>query len=128
MAFLSFHSRWCADLKLSQLAILWVFSFLLVSVSNAQTLTDPSLRVNEVVGGLSQPTAMVFIGPGDLLILQKGDGRVRRVINGVLQAGEVLDVAVDTASETWASGRRTSPQLCFKLFCLPLLHAKQQCQ
>jgi len=98
------------------LAILWVFSFLLISVSNAQTLTDPSLRVNEVLGGLSQPTAMVFIGPGDLLILQKGDGRVRRVINGVLQAGEVLDVAVDTASERGLLGVALHPNFASNFF------------
>jgi glucose/arabinose dehydrogenase len=42
---------------------------------------------------------MAFIGPNDILVLQKNDGRVRRVINGVLQAGQVLDVAVDGNSE-----------------------------
>jgi len=41
---------------------------------------------------------MAFIGPGDILVLQKGDGRVRRVINGVLQPEQVLDVAVDNSS------------------------------
>jgi len=65
----------------------------------AQTVTDPRLRVSEVVSGLSQPTAMAFIGPGDILVLQKGDGRVRRVINGVLQPEQVLDVSVDNSSE-----------------------------
>ena len=116
MALLSFHSKGRVELKLCELAILWVVSFLLISVSNAQTLTDPSLRVNEVVGGLSQPTAMVFIGPGDLLILQKGDGRVRRVINGVLQAGEVLDVAVDTASERGLLGVALHPNFASNFF------------
>jgi glucose/arabinose dehydrogenase len=51
------------------------------------------------VAGLSQPTAMAFIGPGDILVLQKGDGRVRRVIDGVLQTDPVLDVAVHNSSE-----------------------------
>jgi len=68
------------------------------------------------VGGLSQPTAMVFIGSGDLLILQKGDGRVRRVINGVLQAGEVLDVAVDTASERGLLGVALHPNFASNFF------------
>ena len=31
---------------------------------------------------------MAFVGPGDILVLQKGDGRVLRVINGVLQPGQ----------------------------------------
>jgi glucose/arabinose dehydrogenase len=42
---------------------------------------------------------MAFIGPGDILVLQKGDGRVRRVIDGVLQTDPVLDVAVHNSSE-----------------------------
>jgi aldose sugar dehydrogenase len=72
---------------------------LVASNGSAQTVTDPALQVTEVVGGLNQPTAMAFIGPGDILVLQKSDGRVRRVNNGVLQPGQVLDVAVDNASE-----------------------------
>jgi hypothetical protein len=52
-----------------------------------QTLNDDKLHVREVASGLVEPTA--FIGPGDILVLQKGDGRVRRIINGVLQPGEV---------------------------------------
>ena len=75
----------------------------------AQTVTDPALQVTEVVGGLSQPTAMAFIGPGDILVLQKGDGRVRRVINGVLQPGQVLDVAVDSSSERGLLGIAIHP-------------------
>ena len=69
------------------------------SISGAQTLDDPALQVQQLVSGLSSPTTMAFIGPDDILVLQKNDGRVRRVINGVLQAGEVLDVAVDGNSE-----------------------------
>jgi glucose/arabinose dehydrogenase len=75
----------------------------------AQTVTDPALQVTEVVGGLSEPTAMAFIGPGDILVLQKGDGRVRRVINGVLQPGQVLDVAVDSSSERGLLGIAIHP-------------------
>ena len=81
----------------------------LISVSAAQTLNDPKLHVREVVSGLNQPTAMAFIGPGDILVLQKGDGRVRRVINGVLQTGQVLDVAVDELSERGLLGIALHP-------------------
>jgi aldose sugar dehydrogenase len=75
----------------------------------AQTLNDPKLHVREVTSGLSQPTAMAFIGPGDILVLQKGNGQVRRVINGVLQPGHVLDVAVDSASERGLLGIASHP-------------------
>jgi glucose/arabinose dehydrogenase len=74
-----------------------------------QTLNDSRLHVRELVSGLSQPTAMAFIGPGDILVLQKGDGGVRRVINGVLQPGEVLDLAVNSASERGLLGIAVHP-------------------
>jgi aldose sugar dehydrogenase len=94
--------------KISVLAgIFLILSF--PAFSSAQSLNDPSLEVSEVASGLSQPTAMAFIGPGDILILQKGDGRVRRVVNGVLQPGEVLDVAVDNASERGLLGVAIHP-------------------
>src|SRR5688572_24285671 len=87
----------------------WIALCGLASVVSAQTLADPNLRVNELVGGLSQPTAMAFVGPNDILVLQKADGRVRRVVNGVLQAGQVLDVHVDRASERGLLGIALHP-------------------
>ena len=45
----------------------------------------------------------------DILVLQKGDGRVRRVIAGVLQPSAVLDVAVDSASERGLLGIAVHP-------------------
>ena len=85
----------------------WALTYF--SPALAQTLNDPKLHVREITSGLSQPTAMAFIGPADILVLQKGDGRVRRVINGVLQPGHVLDVAVDTASERGLLGIAIHP-------------------
>jgi glucose/arabinose dehydrogenase len=58
---------------------------------------------------LNQPTAMAFIGLGDILVLQKADGRVRRVINGVLQPGQMLDLAVDSSSERGLLGIAVHP-------------------
>src|SRR5215831_9100024 len=69
------------------------------SIAGAQSVEDAALQVQLVVGGLSSPTTMAFIGPNDLLVLQKNDGRVVRVIDGVLQPGQVLDAAVDSNSE-----------------------------
>ena len=67
-------------------------AFTFVSSSSGQTLADRRLQFRELVAGLNQPTAIAFLGPRDILVLQKADGRVRRVINGVLQPGQVLDV------------------------------------
>jgi aldose sugar dehydrogenase len=81
----------------------------IVSAAAAQTVKDPALLAREVTTGLSQPTAMAFIGAGDILVLQKNDGRVRRVIEGVLQAGQVLDLAVDNDSERGLLGIALHP-------------------
>src|SRR6266446_515852 len=80
-----------------------------MSIAGAQTLRDPALQVRPLVAGLNSPTAMAFIGTGDILVLQKNDGRVKRVINGVLQAGQVLDLAVDNASERGLLGIALHP-------------------
>lgn len=73
------------------------------------TMRDSALSVTEAASGLSVPTTMAFIGVDDILVLQKNDGRVRRVIGGVLQANPVLDVAVDSASERGLLGIALHP-------------------
>jgi glucose/arabinose dehydrogenase len=70
-----------------------------IGVARAQSVSDPGLVVELVTGGITLPTTMAFIGSDDILVLQKNDGRVRRILGGVLQPGEVLDVAVDHFSE-----------------------------
>jgi glucose/arabinose dehydrogenase len=72
-------------------------------------MLDPNLSVRELVSGLSVPTTMAFIGPDDILVLQKNDGKVRRVIAGVLQPGEVLDLNVDAQSERGLLGIAVHP-------------------
>jgi len=109
MVYRSLNLRERDKLRLCKILILSAFNFVLVSISNSQTLTDPSVRVSEIVAGLNQPTAMAFVGPGDILVLQKGDGQVKRVIDGVLQANPVLDVSVDNQSERGLLGIAVHP-------------------
>jgi aldose sugar dehydrogenase len=88
-------------------AVGWLL--LAASLASAQTLQDPALRVTEVVAGLRAPTAMAFIAENDILVLQKNDGQVRRVLNGVLQPTPVLDVAVNRLSERGLLGIAVHP-------------------
>ena len=85
------------------LVILFVISFsVLLSSQDAfgvPSIIDPDFKVETVVSGLSTPTTMGFVGPDDILVLQKNDGKVRRFLNGVLQATPVLDVNVATSGE-----------------------------
>jgi glucose/arabinose dehydrogenase len=61
-------------------------------------LVDPNLQVTTVASGLAQPTTLAFLGPDDLLVLEKGSGRVLRLTGGAAPV-TVLDLAVNSASE-----------------------------
>jgi glucose/arabinose dehydrogenase len=82
---------------------------LLQAESGAQpVLVDPNLAVRTVVTNLSQPTSMAFLGPNDILVLEKGSGKVLRVVNGEVTA-TVLDLAVNSASERGLLGLALHP-------------------
>ena len=63
-------------------------------------ILDPNLQVTSVLHfGIAQPIGIVFLSHNDFLVLEKASGQVKRVINGVLQANPVLDLAVNSNSE-----------------------------
>ena len=62
-------------------------------------ITDPSLEVQRVSAGLNSPSSFAFLGPDDILVLEKYKGRVHRILNGNLLADPVLDVAVSNKYE-----------------------------
>lgn len=62
-------------------------------------IDDPNLKLELVGKGLVLPTQMAFVGPNDILVLQKDNGIVKRIVNGVLLDEPVLDVNVATAYE-----------------------------
>jgi glucose/arabinose dehydrogenase len=79
-------------------------------------MVDLPLEVEEVTTGLSLPTTMGFVAPDDILVLQKDDGQVRRVLNDVLQPLPVLDVAVNSASERGLLGIAVNTESPPKVF------------
>ena len=63
------------------------------------TISDPSLKAELVVGGLSSPTSMGFLDNNNILLLEK-EGNVRLVSNGQLQQEPVLQLSgVETNNE-----------------------------
>jgi aldose sugar dehydrogenase len=62
-------------------------------------LNDPSLGVQLVSDGLELPTSMAFLGPDDILVLEKDKGTVQRIVNGKMLPEPLLDVNVSTQSE-----------------------------
>jgi glucose/arabinose dehydrogenase len=88
-----------------------VILLLAATQAGAQTMTDPNLTVTNIVpqGALAQPTTMAFVAPDQFLVLEKATGRVRRVLNGVLQPGFALDVHVVSNSERGLLGIAVAP-------------------
>jgi glucose/arabinose dehydrogenase len=64
----------------------------------APTLVDPNLAVRVAAGGLSQPVHLAFLGPGDMLVVEKATGQVKRIAGGGAPV-VVLDLPVNSASE-----------------------------
>jgi glucose/arabinose dehydrogenase len=72
-------------------------------------ILHPQLALRIAASGLAVPTSLAFLGPDDLLVLEKDTGRVRRVLNGVVQSQPLLDLAVNNASERGLLGIALHP-------------------
>ena len=62
-------------------------------------INDPSLKADLVFQGLRNPTSMAFLGPNDILVLEKAQGTVQRIVNGNMLPKPVLDVNVASEGE-----------------------------
>jgi aldose sugar dehydrogenase len=60
---------------------------------------DPSLKVELVTQELRTPTSMAFLGPNDILVLEKESGTVQRIVNGKMLPQPLLQVPVSTTNE-----------------------------
>jgi len=81
-------------------------------VSAGPSLIDPNLKLEIVfknTGKLDTPTtSMAFIGPDDILVLEKNKGTVQRIINGQLQSKPLLQVPVGKEVEWGMLGIATT--------------------
>jgi glucose/arabinose dehydrogenase len=71
-------------------------------------LVDRNLVVASHAAGLELPTTMAFLGPDDLLVLEKNSGKVKRVVGGGVQS-TVLDLSVNNFSERGLLGIALHP-------------------
>jgi len=85
-----------AILFLMALTIICTINF---EVSAEPVVNDPSLQVEPVFTGIKFPTSMAFLGPDDILVLEKNQGTVRRIVNGSMLNEPVLDVNVANSKE-----------------------------
>lgn len=79
-------------------------------------INDPNLTVEVFAKGIpGSPTTMTFVG-NDILVLQKSDGQVRLIRNGVLQPNPVLDVSVASDAERGMLGIVSSGSTVYVYF------------
>ena len=62
-------------------------------------IRDNKMSVQVVFEGLNFPTSMAFLGPDDILVLEKNEGTVKRIVNGELLSEPLLRVDVSIPSE-----------------------------
>lgn len=86
-----------------------IIVLLATTTTLAQTVNDSSLKVQQWVGGLSNPTGMVFVDEGTkALVIEKNSGRVKVVSNRQV-TGTALDLPVNGDSERGLLGIALSP-------------------
>jgi aldose sugar dehydrogenase len=61
-------------------------------------VNDTNLQIQEYSSGFKFPTGMNFLGPDDILVVEKNTGKVKEIKNGTV-VGTVLDVNVANVSE-----------------------------
>jgi aldose sugar dehydrogenase len=88
--------------------LLFIFAILILTLlligqsridAATPTIIDPKLKIEVVFSGLKFPTSMTFLDSNDILVLEKNDGTVQRIVNGTLQPKPILDVDVANTSE-----------------------------
>jgi glucose/arabinose dehydrogenase/peptidoglycan/xylan/chitin deacetylase (PgdA/CDA1 family) len=62
--------------------------------SQMPIVSDSSLKTELVFKGFDFATSMAFLGPSDILVLEKNLGTIKRIVNGSLLPEPVLDVNV----------------------------------
>jgi aldose sugar dehydrogenase len=92
-----------------------VFNFIPSYQQSAKTekiiINDPNLKAELVSDELERPTTMAFLGPNDILVLEKNKGTVQRIIDGKMLPEPVLDVNVANKIERGLLGIAVSKNI-----------------
>ncbi|HEX8091924.1 MAG TPA: PQQ-dependent sugar dehydrogenase [Blastocatellia bacterium] len=73
------------------------------------TMLVPNLSVRTVATGLVTPTSVAFLGPDDMLVLEKSTGKVQHIVAGAIE-NTSLDLAVNNSSERGLLGIALDPK------------------
>ena len=72
-------------------------------------INDRNLKAQIVFKGIGYPTTMAFLGPDDILVLEKNTGMVKRIVNDVMLKKPLLDVSVANQNERGMLGIAVAP-------------------
>ena len=69
--------------------------------NNDPTIVDAgsNLAIEKYAGGMEFPSSMAFLGPNDILVLERNSGQVKRIVNGSMLEEPLLDVPVAVEGE-----------------------------
>jgi glucose/arabinose dehydrogenase len=67
--------------------------------THAAIVRDSGLTVEKIVTGLEFPTSMAFLGADDILVAEKNNGKILRIVNGTIIDKPLLDSNVANKGE-----------------------------
>ena len=102
------------------ISIIFTIQFVEVTEADIESkklpiILDDAFKVEKFVTDLSVPTTIEFLGD-DLLVLQKNDGKVRLIRDGILQTEPVLDVEVSNYGERGLLGITSKDSTVYLFF------------
>jgi len=80
------------------LLVLLCFAHSYLVVYGQKSIEDENLKLELVAEGLDTPTGMEFLGPNDILVTEKNNGTVKRIVDGHINQ-TLLDVKVGNELE-----------------------------
>jgi glucose/arabinose dehydrogenase len=89
----------CSGIILSLLTIAFLLYAVLPDASAQPHVKHYPFEVEAFFKGLDFPTSMSFLGPSDILVLEKEKGMVHRIQNGQMSSQPLLDVSVASKGE-----------------------------
>jgi aldose sugar dehydrogenase len=116
------HAVLCRVVSICVSILLFLSSVCVTRDSYAQqtslvpSVNDDNLKVEPVITGLRSPVSIAFLGPNDILVLEKSTGIVHRVIDGQLMKEPLLDVNVFYFQESGMVGIATAKTINGKVY------------
>ena len=74
----------------------YAFGLSLQQTESGPIMLDPNIKAQVYFKGIKSSSSVAFLGPDDLLVLEKNEGTVKRIINGTMLEHPLLKVNVSS--------------------------------